>query len=64
MNNYYTKTETDGIFLKTDNFRSQLSTAFQNQINIFGFNINYDSSTIGRFQTRADIEIVGKYGSE
>ena len=59
LSGYYTKTESDEIFLKTDNFGLKLSTAFQNEMNIFGFNINFDTGTTGRFQTRSDIEIIG-----
>ena len=59
LSEYYTKSESDGIFLKTDNFKSQLGNTLYG-MNISNLNINLDSAGASRLSMNGDFEIVLK----
>ena len=68
LDNYYTKTENNEIFLKTDELgnelKDKLCTLFKSEMNFYGFNIYFDTSTINTIKTRSDIEIISETGGK
>ena len=68
LSNYYTKTENDELFLKTNDLgnelRSEYTSFFQEEVRICGFNIYFDTSTPKTIKMRSNIEIIGENKNE